>query len=290
MTDFNKCDNVFLEIYPHKEYVDTIKNYINKNSRKVKFYYNFCKKGRWEVALSKSPLLKLSLVYLYLPTVKEKYNKKGIPEKIFYDTMSDIKIWIDDHKMRTNEIGLYELNWIMYHMNMNIFKLGELQFQKSTYYFNPQYNKNGISVRFGNKAINTHIPRNVDFTSENCDKSFSMAKEFFSKYYSDYPTNFFMCHSWMLYSKNAEFMKKDSNILSFAKRFNIVNEMENPSQAYLWIFGKRESSSKLILHRKKYGTYGNTDNLKCETSLQKSLIEYIKNGGILGDTMGIYIP
>ena len=47
-------------------------------------------------------------------------------DEIFYDTMSDIKIWINDHKARTGEDGVFELHWLIHHMNMSIFKIGRL--------------------------------------------------------------------------------------------------------------------------------------------------------------------
>lgn len=289
MTDYTENDILFLEIYPHKDCLYKIKKYISRHEKRLAFYLYFCNKNRWEPALKKSPMFKLCLVYLFLPTVKTKYKEKGISDSIFYDTMTDIAIWIDDHKQRTGETGLYELNWIMHHMNLNIFKLGRLQFQKCSYYFSPSYKKNGLSIKLSDKAINMHIPRGEPLNIEKCKESVEAAVKFFKKYYPEYPTNFFMCHSWMLYSKNKDFMSPQSNIIKFSNMFTIVKEDESPSQAYLWIFGKKVSSSKLLSNKKKYGNYGFTDELPTDTSLQRSALEYIKKGGVLGDAMCLLI-
>lgn len=289
MIDFNRCNKLFLKIYNDENLCKTLSDYIKKNKIKINFYLNLCRRNRWEVCLKKSPIFKLCLVYAYLPTVKEKYEAKGISDKIFFDTMDDIRIWIDDHKERTGEYGLYELNWIMNHMKLSIFKLGRLQFQKFMYYFNPVYKMNGKEIRFGDKVLNIHIPRGEKLTLDECRKSIAEAQKFFTEFYPSYPTDLFICHSWLLYSANREYMKADSNIIKFAEMFDIVKESEEPSQAYLWLFGAKADNKALKKNKKENGTYGYTENLPQNTSLRKNAVRYIENGGKLGDAMGVLV-
>lgn len=289
MIDFNRCNELFLKIYNDEKLCKTLSDYIKKNEIKIKFYLNFCRRNRWEICLKKSPMFKLCLVYAYLPTVKEKYEAKGISDKIFFDTMDDIRIWIDDHKERTGEYGLYELNWIMNHMKLSIFKIGRLQFQKFTYYFNPVYKKDGKEIKFGDKVLNIHIPRGEKLSIDECKKSIAGAQKFFAEFYPNYPTDRFICHSWLLYSANREYMKEDSNIIKFAEMFDIVKEFEEPSQAYLWLFGEKADNKALKKNKKEHNTYGETCNLPQTSSLQKNAVRYIENGGKLGDAMGVLI-
>ena len=247
----------------------------------------FCRRGRWELFLKKDPFFKLCLVFAYLPEVWRKYEEKGIGESVFYDTMDDIRIWMDDHRSRTGEYGLYELNWIMHHMKLSIFKLGRLQFQKFKYYFSPVYKKNGVEIRFGENILNIHIPRGEKLDISLCSQSVRQAVEFFKKYYPEYPTDRFICHSWMLYPNNKKYMKSESNILKFADMFDIVGEREAPSQAYLWIFGVKVKNSPLKLAQEKNGSYGFVNELVQKTSLQKSAVDYIEKGGTLGEGMGV---
>lgn len=280
---------IMYKIYPDKGLIEFLEKYLKQHRLQVNFYNMLCRSGRWEPALGKNPQFKLCLVYVSLPMTLSRYQAAGISENIFWDTMDDIRIWIDDYKSKSNKYGLDELNWIMLHMTLKIFKLGRLQFQPIKYYFPKPYKFHGRSVKFGDRVINLHIPRGEKLALEACRDSFKKAESFFSKKFPKYPTDFFVCHSWLLYSKNKLFMKSDSNIVKFADMFDIVCETENPSQAYRWIFGERCDGIKQVRIRKKHGSYELPKSIDSFTSLQSSAVCYIKNGGTLGDAMAITI-
>lgn len=287
MLDLDRSRDLLMKIYGDKKLCDILDSYILKHKMKIRFCLEFCRKDRWELFLKSDPMLKLSLVYAFLPETKDRYFEKGISDKIFFDTMDDIRIWIDDHRTRTGEYGLYELNWIMDHMRLAIFKLGRLQYQKFKYFFGPSYKKNGVSIKFGENVFSMHIPRGEKLNIEACKKSIEEARVFFKKYYPEYPTNIFVCHSWLLFSGNRNYMREDSNIIKFSEMYDIVKEIEAPSQAYLWIFGKKIGNKELFAHKKLYGNYGHTEDLPHEAKLHKDAIEYIKSGGKLGEGMGV---
>lgn len=289
MIDNKRSKEIFLKIYPNEELAEKIEKYIKKREVIVKIYLSFCRKNRWEPFLKQKPMMKLALVYAFLPTVWDRYKKRDISEEIFWDTMSDIKIWIDDHRARTGEDGLYELHWIMHHMNLNIFKIGRLQYQKLFWFFKTPYDKNGVKISFGDKIINMHIPRGEKLDIEACEKSLQMAKEFFAEYFPEFPNDKYMCHSWLLYPHNKDFMPDGSNILKFAKMFDIVEEKETPQQTYLWLYGVKLKNPDLMKNKKETGNYGFVEILPKKTSLQKSTVEYIKNGGKFGDALGVII-
>ncbi len=289
MIDLKRSGEIFLKIYPDEALADKIGNYINEHQNKVKFFLFFCNKKHWEITLKQTPMMKLSLVYAFLPVIYNRYIEKGISDEIFYDTMSDIRIWIDDHKARTNEDGLFELNWIMHHMNMTIFKIGRLQYQKFIWPFRTNYNNHGVKIGFGDKFINMHIPRGARLDYDECVKSLDTAKEFFREFFPDFPNDRYGCYSWLLYPGNKNFMPEDSNILKFASLYEIIEEHESPRAAYLWLYGKKYKKSELIKNRKDTGSYGHLDELPQNSSLQKSTIDYIKNGGIFGEALGVII-
>lgn len=289
MNDIEKSKELFLKIYPNEKLCAKIMDYIKNHRSKLNFYIYFCKKGNWSLALKQKPFVKLCIAFSMLNYVKEKYDEKSIPEKVFFDTMSDIAIWIDDHKEKTGEDGLLELNWIKNHINMNIFKLGRLQFQMYRYYFEPVYKRGEKSIKYGERILNIHIPRGEPLDVGECRKSVETAKGFFKTYFSGYPTDFFICHSWLLYPGNKSFMKEGCNILRFAEMFDVVKSFDMPGEPYRWIFGVKINPQKLLRNKRKSGSYGFFDKLKCETSLQKSALEYVKNGGKLGDAMGVLL-
>lgn len=283
MINYDLSREIFLKIYPNEKLCEKIENYIKKHETKFNFYVLLCKMNVWSYFFNKDPFLKLALVYAYLPITKHEYDKKGISENIFYSTMDDIRIWIDDHKSRTNEDGLFELNWIWLHLSLNIFKLGRLQFQKCRYYDKTPYNKNGKNIKFGDKVLNIHIPRGGKLDVDECKKSVENAKSFFKKYYPKYDNDKFICHSWLLYGDNSKYMNENSNILKFAKMFDVVSQKEAPEQAILWLFGNKVKNQELIKNKNETGIYLDTNILNADTDLQKSAIEYINRGGTLGD-------
>lgn len=289
MIDFKRSREIFLKIYPSERLANKIEYYIGRHESKVKFFLKFCYINCWEPTLKQNPMMKLSLIYAFLPTVWDRYKKKNIPEEIFWDTMTDIKIWIDDHKARTDEDGVFELHWLMHHMNLHIFKVGRLQYQLCIWYFKSRYNKNGVKIGFGDKILNMHIPRGAKLDYDECVKSLDLAKEFFTKYFPKFPNDKYMCHSWLLYPGNKNFMPEGSNILKFASLYDIVEENEDPESAYLWLYGQKFKNAELIKNRKETGNYGHIDELPQKSSLQKSTIDFIKNGGIFGEALGVII-
>lgn len=284
--DLQKSNQIFLNIYKDNALSELLKNHILSNKALYFILIHLLKKDCWKLAYALPPICRLALIYAYLPITKAAYDKLQISESIFYDTLSDLRIWIDNYKTNTNKNGVEELNWLHLHLNLKLFKLGRLQFQKSRQIFK-NYKKDDINLKIGNLILAIHIPGENTLSSNECLQSISMAEVFFKKYFPEYNTNYFSCYSWLLYSKNKDFIKKDSNILKFQSFFNVIFEKEAPSQHYLWIFNKRYPDKKLIAHKNKFGSYGMLENAPQKTSLQKNLYEYIISGGKLGVSYGI---
>ncbi len=289
MINYTDAKDLFLKIYPDEDLQVKIEEYIKKNEKKISRYLKFCYKKRWEIHLKKDDFTKLCLVYAFLPEVKNRYEKKGISDEIFFDTMSDIKIWINDCRDNLHSTGLNELNWIMLHMNMSIFKIGRLQYQKMFYYMKDTYRKNGETIKFGDKIWNVHIPRGEKLDFDACEKSFIMAQEFIKEYFPEYPDNKFMCHSWLLYPTNKDYMIEGSNILKFATLWDVTSKHEAPADAYRWLFSVRYQNKEMLKNKKKTGSYGCIEKLPQNTTMQKNAIEYIKSGGTLGAGFGVKV-
>lgn len=197
------------------------------------------------------------------------YRKKGISEEIFYSTMTDITVWSENHRKESGSAGISNLLWIQNHLNCKIFRLGRLQFQPFLFYLPPYALKNKKhGIRIGEKVINIHIPQGEKLSAEACDAAFRAAEEFFS----DYPYKAFICDSWLLCERNKDFMSRDSNIISFADRFEILGSSDNPSQTIERVFGKKENNPLLYPE---------------ETSLQRQCKAYMLSGGKPGTGFGI---
>ena len=216
---------------------------------------------------TKAPLFRLAVILNLACRVKKKYDMAGIDEKIYYDTMSDIKIWSD----KCREGGLENYGWLKNHVSFELFRLGRLQFQlyecknKTLLY-------NKLPFTYGDRLIYVHIPEGEKLSAEKCEDSFCRAKDFFGRYFPGYKYEYYFCESWLLFEGNVEFMSYDCNIVRFMSFFDICYSVKIDEQAVERIFGKRE------LFKKNYPE---------KTSLQKSAKQYMLSGGRMGIGVGI---
>lgn len=220
-------------------------------------------------------ILALCVVLAITEKTWEKYQKLGIGEDVFIDTMRDIPIWCENCKLKYGVNGLENVLWIANHLAANIFRLGRLQFQMVKVVLPPFIKfraRRRSPVKFGDNAIYIHIPQGDKLTEEACDLSMEKAHDFFRQYFPKYKYEYFICESWLLYPENRNFMAPESNIICFADRFEILGSSFLSLQGYERIWGKKCLS---------------VDDYEENTTLQKNAKIYIKNGGRLGTAFGI---
>ena len=221
-----------------------------------------CMKRGFHILKGKSPMIALAVILKLAVDVKEQYDKYGIDENIYYDTMSDIKIWCE----KTGNKGISEYMWFKNHLKFELFRLGRLQFQ-----LYPCNNKtllyNKLPFKYGDNLIYIHIPEGEKLNTQRCEESIDMARQFFDVYFSEHNYEYFFCESWLLFEGNRDFMAGDSNIVKFMGLFKDCYSMKIDVQAIERIYGKR----KLI--KKNYSE--NSD-------LQRRAKAYMLDGNKLG--------
>lgn len=279
--------DILSNIIEDEAVINAVQEYINANQKVVFKCAQMLIDGKWAKLMKKSNILKLCALTMSLEQALDRYHNKGVSERIFYDTMSDIRIWVADCMDRYGEIGLYELNWLRLHINLEIFRLGRLQYQMLRYPFVQGYSGEGGKLALGSKCLSVHIPRGAKLDNKACRQSMALAQSFFKRYYSDFATRLCGCFSWLLYPDNKQFMEPDSNIMKFASMFDIVFDKECPHDAILFLFGDKIDDKKWIKSRKKYGHYIGIDSLKVKTSLHQRAVDYMRHGGQVGVALGV---
>lgn len=164
------------------------------------------------------------VAYLYMcEELALKYSEKGIPDDILYDTLSDIKRWLDTYSEINGRLYLGELYWLKQHLSMNLFKIGRLQyaFGKAK---NDIHNK---KIKKGDNVIEVHIPADGPLLREDCENSLKMAKQFFEEFYPNYKFEYFTCHSWLLDRTLKEILAPESNIIKFQDMFEVIESEES---------------------------------------------------------------
>lgn len=186
------------------------------------------------------------------------YMEKGISEKIFIDTMKCFTRFINECYEKIGEYNFDRGWWTYRQLALNIFRIGELEYQFSPY--------NGETV------IELHIPSDAHITPEDIETSFAESREFLKKYYPDYKYNKYICESWLLSPRLKDVLDENSNIIKFQNRFTITETFYDIKDYLIWVF-KKPMDTPL-------------DKLPQKTSLQKKLVKLLSEGGNIGEAKG----
>ena len=197
--------------------------------------------------------------YLYMcDALKKRYDEKGIPEEIFWDTIHDLVIWTSTWSDIKGGLYLGELFWLACHMDMQLFKLGRLQFKAGKC----EHDIPEKGLKKGDNIMEVHIPEGGSFTPEECRKSIEYAKEFFAKYFPEYKFEHFTCHSWLMDKVLEEMLPKESKIIQFQNMFDVYHPEEDDA---------------ILRYVFKWNTTRYTvKNAVAESSFAKKVKEYVR--------------
>ena len=191
--------------------------------------------------------------------IYERYLEKNIPDTIYIDTMKCFTRFIEECKKKNGRM-LFDRGWWTYRqVSMNLFRIGALEYQFKKY--------------DGENVIAIHIPSDADFSKESVDMSIEQADLFFKTYYGNYNFCKYTCNSWLLSQSLKPLLSETSNILSFQRRFRVVEEDQEDKSYLEWLFQ----------------VLPDTDirKLPSVTGLQKKVKEMLLKGGKVGSACGI---
>lgn len=195
---------------------------------------------------------------------KVRYDEKGIPEDIYYDTMNDIVVWAGNHLDLNGSLGITNASWLCNHFGLRLFKIGRLQYAFEGHALGLHIQQNRDSYRGRNGE---------DFSPASIDASMEKAKAFFRTYYPDFEFDRFNCESWLLAPNLANVLPADSDILAFGRRFKLRKVHLEDRQSEERVFGFDYEKKTL-------------DEYPRNTRLQKALYDYLKAGGQIGSASG----
>lgn len=190
----------------------------------------------------------------------EKYKKCGIADKIYWDTFQDIRFWCENYEREFGCVGLGAQDWFPRLVDMTLFRLGRLQFEKMDLEYAVGEGKD--YMKKGTPVINIHVPQGEPLIWEACEESLELAYEFYGK---ERP---YVCHSWILFPGLEELLSEKSNMREFRKHFRVIRVDFNEREAEWRIFGK---VNRIV---SAYPT---------ETRLQKCARDYLLSGKVLGN-------
>ncbi len=193
------------------------------------------------------------------------YCRRGIPDRIYYDTFRDIAIWAEEYRQETGQAGLGEDCWLWLHPQLRIFRLGRLQFQPCAMPRELLLPERRIWQ--GEPVLDVHIPKDGPLDPDAVQDSYRQAGEFFRGF-----SPVFLCESWLLCPELPRLLRADSNILKFQAGYRLYGIEPNSRQAEERIFGRLCSDPS---------EYPET------TSLQRAAKRHLEAGGKLESGRGV---
>ena len=194
----------------------------------------------------------------------DSYQKEGISDQVFTDSMKDITIWCLECKRIYGVWGLSEVYWIACTLKQKLYRLGRLQFEPVTLEVDYVDDRDELfkeldpAPKKGQKVLNVHIPAGEPLSIEACMESFRQAEFFFNDDFDAY-----VCDSWLLAPELKKLMSQEANIIQFQNLFTVTHIHHRFRQAEQRVFGV--ISEDITSYPE-------------ETSLQKNLKKYIISG------------
>ena len=195
------------------------------------------------------------VIYSMENYTRQMYKEKGYNENLYNDTMLDTVYKLDECKRLYGVWGVFTMEWYRLFCKCRVFTLGRLQYEPIEA---PTDYKD--IVKKGDRIINCHIPGGGKLLDDDVTKSLQLAKKFFNV-----EPLILTCHSWLLYPPYEEMY--GSNMRKFYERWDVVRLDESDED--FWRIFYKEKLEDLC-----------EDDIK--TSLQRKMLDFIKNGGKMG--------
>ncbi|MBO0826597.1 MAG: DUF5596 domain-containing protein [Streptosporangiales bacterium] len=202
-------------------------------------------------------------VYVYLstmPAVRRFHAAHDIPDDVAWATHRDLGEKVAVHRRKYGVGGMDTQFWFTLHQRGVIYRLGRLQFNLAR----KERNQGGLYL--DQPLLGTHVPElGGPMTPEACDASFEAARPFFDRHFPEHCARVAVCTSWLLDPQLAEYLPEKSNIVSFMRRWRIIDEVLEPADASMLEFVFRRDEQPL-------------DELPRDTTLERAVVAHLKAG------------
>lgn len=204
----------------------------------------------------------LKMLYCYLECARRifnRYQEKKIPWTVYIDTMKCFPRFIAECEKKNGRMFFDRGWWTYRQVSMELFRIGELEYQFGTLE--------------GENVIGLHIPSDADLSEGAVHDSLEQAEHFFRTFYPGYQYEKYTCDSWLMSPVLKTLLPEDSHIISFQKRFDIIQVDDKNKEYVEWLFQVPEDTA--------------CQEFPEVTSLQKKAKELLLGGGRIGSAYGI---
>ena len=195
----------------------------------------------------------------YVCQVYEEYQKAGIKESVFAETMKFCTRFVVEHKRSHGYYAFTQAWWFPRQLSMQEFRIGELEYE---------------FVDGKERRIDVHIPSDANMEPKHIQESFAQYRTFLEDYYPAWLEVEWYCDSWMLSPVLKQLLPEDSRILKFQNLFTVESVNYEVMEVLDWVYpGERKEPMDFSVLSEK-------------TSLQRNMKKFLMEGGKVGWAKG----
>lgn len=180
---------------------------------------------------------------------KSDYERLGISETIYTDTMGAFSRFVREHMESYGSYGFDRGSWTPRQVSCKLFRIGQLEYE--------------LTALEGTPIVSLHIPTDVDLNPDVLQPSFKAGLAELYRLFPEYEGKPVYCHSWLMSPLLKNLLPENSNIIRFQGLFDIEPEGTPGNDVLLWVFKNPK------LPREEYPEH---------TSLQRKLKQFFLNG------------
>ena len=188
---------------------------------------------------------------------KEIYDRLGISEEIYVDTMAAFSRFVREHRESYGSYGFNRGFWTTRQVSAKLFRIGQMEYE--------------LTAKDGVKVVSLHIPTDVDLRPEILRPSMASGLKELCRLFPECAEQPVYCHSWLLSPQLRGFLPEGSNILKFQEMFDVTPDEIPGNDILLWVFKNPR------LPKEEYPE---------DTSLQRKLKRFFLDGGQFMDGKG----
>lgn len=215
----------------------------------------------------------IDILYLIcmMPVLKKHYEEERIKIRYFDNFAYNLKSAVTDCRKTYGVWGTSIAWWFIDFFKLKLFTIGRLQYRWRK--FLKPMACGQLQFNEGEYYADVHIPSGGALTPESCHASYAEAAEFFRKRYGVNDI-IFCCHSWLLSPDLDRILPANSNILTFAHDYTILETIEDTqNRAISFIFNVPAVPKDI-------------DELPENTSLRQAIKDRLKEGKTINNAFG----
>ena len=213
----------------------------------------------------------LLLLLRAVPTLRVEYARQGLPESVFWETMTDLRCKLTECHDVYGVWGTFVLHWYVKIYSCRVVRLGRLEFEPMRWEGEPYRDV----LKPGDPVVGCHIPSGEPCPIEAVMESFGRAYRQFGISRLPDPTMKVVCASWLLYPPHIGLFPENGNLAKFADLFRVISEHEREFSNFWRIFGRLPA--------------GDFSDLPCDTSLRCNFADYLRAGNKMGVGTGLLL-